>query len=198
MRACIGAAINNSTGLRKERAREEKIVRRERDTTATVIYLILHSTTAPYIQQQHRTGHTCYIPTNYILTSRPLHLCKTATATATLQATHGNTPARARTSVRHVGLPQKETHRGLACLRQSDSCLRATRALRRSKPQTQTRSAPLLSCSAVPSDGLPPLNPTLLLLNHTLPRTWDDECTAKNRSRVSVVCSPACLLACPP
>ena len=63
----------------------------------------------------------------------------------------------------------------------------ATRA--RCKGKVKARSAPLLSCSAVPSDGLPPLNPTLLLLNHTLPRTWD-ECTAKNRSRVPV-CSPA-------
>ena len=148
MRALEQQSIVRLTYAGRERGREKNRVE-ERDATA-VTYLVLRST--PYIQYSS-TGQdillTRYIPTTH--TNQHLALCTSATATTpTLQATHGNTPARARTSSQTRRSTRK---RGLACLRQSDSRQRQsrassdTRALQR-KGQSEVSAIVVVQCSA--------------------------------------------------
>lgn len=123
MRALEQQSIVRLTYAGRERAREEQ-GRGERCHCSNIPCLTQHTV---HTVQQYRPGHTTYsLHTHhtYQLIPRPLHLCKTATAT-TLQATHGNTPARARTSSQ---TRRSTSKRGLACLRQSDSRQRQSRA----------------------------------------------------------------------
>lgn len=137
-------------GRERERAREEQ-GRGERCHCSNIPCLTQH--TVHTVQQYSSTGQdillTRYIPTTH--TNQHLALCTSATATTpTLQATHGNTPARARTSSQTRRSTRK---RGLACLRQSDSRQRQsrassdTRALQR-KGQSEVSAIVVVQCSA--------------------------------------------------